>query len=104
MKLYQLVLLLLLGATVVYVQLRYAWANYPNTRQWKSILFVSAFVCGFFGTVILLYQEWADIRMWSVGVLIGTFSGLIFTFLAPGNMQASYPKREDIDGGSDPGL
>ena len=95
MTLYQLALLVILGTGLYYSQLRYAKANYPNTWQWKCVLFASSFVFGFCAVFLFGYQGLMLGRLLTIATLFGLFTGLGFTFLFPANMQASYPKREE---------
>lgn len=98
MTLYQFIFLVLLWVIIVYVQLRYAWANYPETLRWKLILFFSAFIGGGLSAVTIGYQA-LDLRSLLIFVTLGgLFFGLIFTFVFPSNMQGSYPKRKEPDG------
>ena len=96
MKLYQLILFTLMSLVLIYVQYRYAWANYPRTRRWKTILFSSSFCIGV-GIAALLALEYRQLPLGYlllILVLGGLLFGLLFTFLFPGQMQALRQNRD----------
>jgi len=95
MRMYLFILWVLSAFVTVYMQLRYARANYPSMLWRKLILFLSAFITGAVGMSVFLYQEatWRDFLLFTV--FIGLFSGLGFTFLFPSNIQRIIPKRKE---------
>jgi hypothetical protein len=97
MTIYQLALLILLGTGLYYSQLRYAKANYPNTRQWKCVLFVSSLLFGFCAVFLFGYQGLTLGRLLTIATVFGLFTGLGFTFVFPLRMQAYYPKRKELE-------
>jgi len=87
--------LVILGGLTAYVQYRYARANYPNSPQWKWVLFMSGFIPIAVSLATFLYQKVAGHDLLLFSLLGGLFTGLIFTFLFPHNMRNIYPKRDD---------
>lgn len=97
---------IILGGLVVYFQFRYAQANYPKSSRWQWALFLSGFVLGatssatifYFGesgSATIFHQDTAIHELLLFSLLGGTFTGLLFRFLFPRNMQRMYPKRSD---------
>jgi len=95
MTLYPLLVWIFSVIAVIYIQLRYARANYPSTWQWKLTLFLSGFSCGAMGSVAFLHQTAAWRALLLMTAFSGIFAGLGFTFLTPYNMQNFIPKRDD---------
>jgi len=95
MGFYLFILWILSAFITVYMQLRYARENYPDRFRWRLVLFFSAFVCGAIGAITFLYQiaTWRDLLLFAI--LAGLFSGIIFTFLFPSNIQRIIPKRKE---------
>lgn len=87
--------LVILGGLTTYFQYRYARANYPNSPQWRWVLFLSGFIPIATSLATFLYQEVAGYELLLFSLLGGLFAGLIFTFLFPYNMRRIYPKRDD---------
>lgn len=84
-----------LGGLVVYLQIRYAQANYPKSWPWQWALFLSAFIFGVTCFATIIYQEVTRYELLLFSLLTGISSGLVFGFLFPHNMRHIYPKRTD---------
>lgn len=78
-----------------YSQLRYAKANYPNTWQWLVKLFAWGFTAGFLGMLGVIPESLTPQKAWLFICGIGLFSGFIFAFVFPYNVQNVYPKRKE---------
>jgi len=85
---------LLSGGLFLYVQLRYAWANYPTSRKWLGFRFGSSFLNGILLGVILFYPEYEGIRLLVSILLSGIGCALLFTFGFNYNIQHVIPKEE----------
>ena len=87
-----LVLWVMSMVVAVWLQFRYKNANYPNTWQWRLVLFLSGFLLASLGGIYFMGN--AAFRVLLVSILLGgTFGGLIFSYASPHSMQGIYPKR-----------
>jgi TctA family transporter len=90
---YLLILWILSSISVAYIQLHYAKASYPRSLQWRLRLFVSAFASGALG--VLAFLQEASVRdLLILTILVGLFSGTLFTFLFPSHLRALYKQQK----------
>ena len=87
---------ILLGGLGIYLEIRYAWANYPGTRGWRLLLFLVFFGAGAsFATVIVIGTSEVLMAKAVFVTAMGCAFGLLFTFAFPRNVQHVIPKRKD---------
>lgn len=83
-----------MGSTAGYIQWMYANANYPTSRSWKVVLFISGgLACAF--TVSLL--PFSNLTFLKKLLLIGSgglFGGYLFLVVLPQKMHTIVPKKE----------
>ena len=92
-----LILLLILGSLIAYVQLSWAWANYPKSSKWLFLRFGSSFLSGALLGLFLFYRDFYGIEL-VLAVLMTSFgSGIIFTYGFAYNMQHLIPKQNKSD-------
>ena len=94
MTLLLFVLWLATGGLTIYTQLRWAWANYPASRNWFILRFGSSFLCGAVLGVLLFRQDYHGLQLITAIGLSGLFCGTVFTFLFRYNLQRLIPKRD----------
>lgn len=87
--------LVVLGGLAGYIHYRYAQLNYPNSSQWKWVLFLSGFIPIATSLATFLYRAVTGYELLLFLLLGGIFSGLISRFLFPHNMRRIYPKRSE---------
>lgn len=83
----------LLGAMVIYSQLRWARGNYPATPKWFFIRFGSAFLNGAILGLWLFHKDYQDMQLAIAILLCGFAIGLLFTFVFRYNLQRVIPKQ-----------
>jgi RsiW-degrading membrane proteinase PrsW (M82 family) len=83
---------LLSGVVVIWLQFKYRDAGYPRSLRWRSALFVSGFICGSIG--LLMFTPNSDDRTrFLTALFTGVFGGVIFAFGFPHQMRGLFPKR-----------
>jgi len=92
-----LLLALCLGATI-FIQLRYAYANYPKSWRWQFLLVGSSFALGCVMGVIILARDYQGEAL-AVGVLaFGVACVVVYRFFFLSNVQHVIPKRKPPPG------
>ena len=87
-----LLIWLLSGVVVIWLQFKYRDAGYPRSVWWRSTLFVSGFISGSIG--LLMFTPNSDIRTRFMAALFtGVLGGVIFAFGFPHQMRGLFPKR-----------
>jgi len=89
--------LLIATVLIVYPQLRWAYANYPESRLWLLIRFGSAFLGGAIIGAFLFYQGYHDSKLAIAVMLCGLAFGILFTFLSKGKLQELIAKQDVTD-------
>jgi hypothetical protein len=88
------ILWLVTGGIAVYTQLRWAWANYPASRNWFILRFGSSFLCGAMLGVFLFHQDYHGFHLMMAIMLSGLGGGILFTFGSRRDLQRVIPKRD----------
>lgn len=89
-----LLLWLLSGGLFLYIQLRYAWANYPQSRKWLSLRFGSSFLNGISLGIFLFHREYDGSRLVMSVLLSGLGCAILLTFGFNYNIQNVIPKKD----------
>ena len=96
------VVVLAASALILYVQLRWAWANYPESRKWLFLRFGSSFLGGAILGLFLFNWDYHGLRLVIAVLLSGLVFGILFTFGFRYNLQRVIPKRDTSDGNQSP--
>lgn len=90
-----LVLGVLLGGLGIYLEIRYAMANYPRKRRWLLLLFLVFFGAGASFATLIVSGESETLMAKAIFVAaMGCALGLLFAFAVPRNIQHVIPKRK----------
>src|SRR6476646_4284628 len=84
-------------AVGAYVQIRFAYANYPSSKEWLSLRICTSFVVGFFIGLLLFHWDYHGIRLVAFSLIVGLVTGVLITVAFPINMQHVIPKRNEMD-------
>lgn len=83
---------LLSGVVVIWLQFRYRDKGYPQNVRWLSLLFLSGFMNGVMA--LLTFTSGNDVKTRFLLLLFsGVFGGIIFAFGFPHQMRGLFPKR-----------
>jgi predicted permease len=97
MTLFLFILWLLSIGVGIYVQLRYAWTNYPKSWKWLSLRFGSSFLNGAVLGILLFTQDYHGSQLAIAVLLCGLAFGILFTFGFRYNLQRVIPKQDTSD-------
>lgn len=89
--------LLIATVLIVYPQLQWAYANYPESRPWLFIRFGSAFLGGTIIGLLLFYREYYGVQLVIAVILCGLAFGVLFTVLSRGKLQELFSKQDITD-------
>ena len=92
-----LVVLLILSSLIIYVQLRWAWANYPKSSKWLLLRFGSSFLSGALLGLFLFYRDYHGIELLIAMLISGFVFGILFTYVFSYNLQHLIPKQNKSD-------
>ena len=94
MLIVRIILIVLLGSIAGYIQWMYANANYPTSRRWKVILFISGGLACAFVVSLLPFSNLAFLKKLLLIGSGGLFGGYLFLVTLPEKMQMIVPKKE----------
>ena len=93
---------LISGGLIISIQLRYAWANYPDTTEWFLLRFGSSFISGILIGIVVFYRNFHG-AWFVIPVLLSGFAfGIGYTFVFRHNLQNLIPKRDPSEKEEDP--
>ena len=88
------VLWLLSGGIAVYIPLKHAWMNYPESLGWLFARFGSAFINGAIWGIWLFRHEFYGIQLIAICFLNGIAIGILLTFISQARIRRLIPRRE----------
>ena len=98
MTIFLLICVIASFAIVMYIQLRYAYANYPDSKNWLWLRLASSFLLGLLVGLLLFHRTVHGIALVGATLTPILVLTVAFTFLFPNNLQNVIPKRNEMDG------
>lgn len=87
------ILWILSTGIAIYIQLKHAGMNYPESPGWLFVRFGSAFTSGVILGIGLFHHEFDGIRLIAISFLSGITIGVLLTFISQARMRRLIPKN-----------
>lgn len=89
---------------VIYIQLRYAWANYPQSIEWLCVRLGVSFLSGALMGAWLFYRDYHGGWLFAAAIICGLAIAILDAFVFPRNVRIVIPEQkpeQDTDSDND---